>query len=144
MGRFLAAGAGSYYTRVCDIKVNAGVNYLIVDGGIHHLKYYGQNMAMKVPPLKVIRDGEVLKESPEGQAEYCICGSLCTVADVLVRRVSLPVVRTGDILEFGRAGAYSVTEGSLAFLSRNMPEIWLKGEETRLLRGDFESWRLNC
>ncbi len=144
MGRFLAAGAGSYFTRVCDIKVNAGVNYLIVDGGIHHLKYYGQNMAMKVPPLKVIRDGEVLKESPEGQAEYCICGSLCTVADVLVRRVSLPVVRTGDILEFGRAGAYSVTEGSLAFLSRNMPEIWLKGEETKLLRGDFESWRLNC
>ncbi len=145
MGRFLSSGAGAYYTKVCDIKVNEGVNYLIVDGGIHHLKYYGQNMAMKVPPLRVLREGTEIIADDGNRADYCICGSLCTVADVLVRNVSLPLIRKGDILEFGRSGAYSVTEGSLAFLSRDLPEIWLRdGEEMKMLRGRVESWKLNC
>lgn len=144
MGRFMAAPCGYYHTRVKDIKENHGVTYVIVDGGIHQLKYYGQNMAMKVPPLSVIRDGEEYKALNGETKDYCICGSLCTVADVLVRNVSLPELRCGDILKFGRTGAYSVSEGALSFLSRDLPEIWLDDGDMKCLRQKRPSWTLNC
>ncbi len=156
MGRFMAAPSGAYFTSVMDIKLNGGANYVICDGGVHQLKYHGQNMAMKVPPVSLIRDGEEIW-STEGRGDpldpgsngapggkhYCICGSLCTTADVLIRDIELPELIIGDVLCFGRCGAYSVTEGPLAFLSRNMPEIWLRDGETRLLRESRESWKMN-
>lgn len=46
MGRFLAAPCGNYLTQIRDVKTNSDTNYLICDGGIHHLKYHGQTMAM--------------------------------------------------------------------------------------------------
>ena len=49
MGRFLVSECGMYVTSVADIKVNRNQNYVIVDGGINHINYYGQTMAMKVP-----------------------------------------------------------------------------------------------
>lgn len=121
MGRFLAAPCGTFVTQVKDLKYSSETNYVICDGGIHHLKYYGQTMAMQIPPIWVNSKTEFtgLKK------DYCICGSLCTVADVLVREVNLDELRIGDYIGFGRCGAYSVTEGSLLFLSRTMPEIYV-------------------
>ena len=48
--------------------------------------------------------------------DYTLCGSLCTVADVLVREVKLKKLELGDVLEFGHCGAYSVTEAPALFL----------------------------
>lgn len=125
MGRYLAAPCGTYATKVMDIKNNNDTDYIICDGGIHHLKYYGQTMAMQVPEM------EVLNTSTEAKP-YCICGSLCTVADVLVREVELPVVSKNDVILFHRCGAYSVTEGSALFLSRKIPEVYLYNEANGL------------
>ena len=121
MGRYFAASCGTYATKVMDVKNNGDIHYLICDGGIHHLKYYGQTLAMQVPEL------EVLNTSAEAKP-YCICGSLCTVADVLVREVELPIVSRNDVILFHRCGAYSVTEGSALFLSRKIPEVYLYSE----------------
>lgn len=49
MGRYLTYLCGYYITSIVDMKVNHGLNYAIVDGGINHLNYYGQAMAMKRP-----------------------------------------------------------------------------------------------
>lgn len=141
MGRFLAASCGTFVTQVKDIKYSSETNYIICDGGIHHLKYYGQTMAMQVPPIWVDQ-----KECAPGEKEkYCICGSLCTVADVLVREVELSELQIGDYLGFERCGAYSVTEGSVLFLSRTMPEIYLysENEGCKKLRSFLPSDRLN-
>lgn len=127
MGRYLASPCGTYATRVKDIKSNHEVNYIICDGGIHQLKYHGQTMAMQVPEM------EVVNPSKE-ESTYCICGSLCTVADVLVREVALPVVSRDDVLLFHRCGAYSVTEGSALFLSREIPEVYLYSEASGMER----------
>ena len=54
MGRYIAAYCGYYVTRIVDQKVNHGQNYCIVDGGLNHLNYYGQAMAMKMPHHKHI------------------------------------------------------------------------------------------
>ena len=40
-------------TKIVDQKKNDAVNVCIVDGGINHVNYYGQNMAMKTPILSV-------------------------------------------------------------------------------------------
>lgn len=122
MGRFLASSCGTYLTAAADIKCNGGTNYVICDGGINQLKYYGQTMAMQVPPI------EVLNDSTES-ADYTLCGSLCTTADLLVRKVTLPELKIGDVLAFGRCGAYTVTEGIGLFLSRSLPRILLYSEK---------------
>lgn len=131
MGRFLAASCGKYYTQVKDLKSTGDANYAILDGGINHLNYFGQRMAMQVPPIKVYggevseneeKPGVELTQMPD--ADYTLCGSLCTVADVLVREVKLKKLEIGDILEFAHCGAYSVTEAPALFLSRQLPAIY--------------------
>lgn len=136
MGRFLAASCGKYYTQVKDLKSTGDANYAILDGGIHHLNYFGQRMAMQVPPIKVYA-GEVSENEEKNGVEltelqdtdYTLCGSLCTVADVLVREVKLKKLELGDVLEFGHCGAYSVTEAPALFLSRQLPAIYAYSKE---------------
>ena len=136
-GRFMASPCGTYETMVVDMKSNSGTDYVIIDGGTHQIRYYGPNAAMKTPPVEQDGSGE--------KREYMICGSLCTTADVLVRNIALHEVRTGDILRFKRTGAYSVTEGPMLFLSRRMPEIYVRSEREglRLIRSAKEAYRIN-
>lgn len=138
-GRFLAAPCGQYYTAVKDLKTTDGVHYAILDGGIHHLKYYGQMMSLHQPPVHPAHPAE-------GEAvPYCLCGSLCTVSDVLVREVTLPCLRQGDVLVFEKCGAYSVTEASGLFLSRDLPAVYLRqGGEFSLVRRAIPTWEINC
>lgn len=126
MGRYMASSCGTYYTKVEDVKKIHGINYAICDGGIHHLKYYGQTMSMQVPPLKILNPlhNETL--------DWSLCGSLCTTADVFVRKVSLTGLDMGSVLQFGKCGAYSVTEAPVLFLSRPLPDIYLYSKEKGL------------
>lgn len=93
MGRFIASECGYYCTEVVDRKCNNGSEYAIVDGGIHQINYYGQTLGMKKPFMDVI----TCNNSYELQ-KINICGSLCTVNDVILRDVSLPQLDKGDIL----------------------------------------------
>lgn len=140
MGRFLAASCGKYYTQVMDLKSTGDANYVILDGGIHHLNYYGQRMAMQVPPIELLDD-----DGDRQIKDYTLCGSLCTVADVLVREVSLPELKIGDILEFGHCGAYSVTEAPALFLSRQLPAIYAYSAKVgyKYLRGQLPAAEIN-
>lgn len=162
MGRFLAASCGKYYTQVKDLKSTGDANYAILDGGIHHLNYFGQRMAMQVPPISIYRADEIYFGEKLGEikgaagpigntfngcevseneertvveftelpdTDYTLCGSLCTVADVLVREVKLKKLELGDVLEFGHCGAYSVTEAPALFLSRQLPAVYAYSKE---------------
>lgn len=162
MGRFLAASCGKYYTQVKDLKSTGDANYAILDGGIHHLNYFGQRMAMQVPPISIYRADEIYFGEKLGEikgaagpigntfngcevseneertvveftelpdTDYTLCGSLCTVADVLVREVKLKKLELGDVLEFGHCGAYSVTEAPALFLSRQLPTVYAYSKE---------------
>ena len=155
MGRFLAATSGSFFTKVVDTKSSMDTEYLLVDGGIHHVNYYGQKMAMEIPPISVINNGykysveELIQNKGSVRAnskdvDYCICGSLCTVADVLVREVTLPELSVGDVLCFDRCGAYSVTEAPALFLSRELPTIYTKrGNELTKVRDIIKASKIN-
>ncbi|MCI8585237.1 MAG: diaminopimelate decarboxylase [Lachnospiraceae bacterium] len=142
MGRFLTASCGYYITKIVDQKRNDAVNVCIVDGGIHHVNYYGQNMAMKTPILSFLPQHPTESEREE---KWTVYGSLCTVADVLLKNISLLDARVGDYLVFHNIGAYSVTEGIYLFLSRKMPSIYFYNAKNGVtqLRPELETWTLN-
>ncbi len=157
MGRFFVSECGMYLTKVMDIKSNENTNYCIIDGGMNHVTYLGQIMGMKVPVISHIKsenkkdEGFILlpfndnKDSENEERDYALCGSLCTTADVLVRKTSFKNLEVGDLLVFFNIGAYSVTEGIYLFLSRTMPRIVLlkeNGEEV-LARDFMETSAIN-
>ena len=145
MGRYIAATCGVYVSSVADTKTNKGQNYCIIDGGINHVNYYGQTMAMKVPAYTFVKaDGTAVagygaKDYGTEPEKWTICGSLCTVADVIVKNLPIGKPESGDMIIFYNIGAYSVTEGIYLFLSRKMPKIiaYSEKEGTSLYR-DFK------
>ena len=162
MGRYIAATCGLFLTRVEDIKYNKEQHYCIVDGGINHINYYGQTMAMKLPvtehiPMDVDASktfamsdacallGNELVQKSEGTVHWNVCGSLCTVGDVIVKNLELTDLKIGDMLVFHNIGAYSVTEGIYLFLSRNLPNIieYSSKNGARLLRGQNPTYVIN-
>lgn len=126
LGRSLVASCGTYLTRVVDAKEVAGQRYAIVDGGMHQLVYYGQSMAMRRPPVRLL--GAAPPEGPE-ELPWNVCGSLCTTNDILVKRLPLAGLGEGSLLAFSRAGAYCATEGIALFLSRDLPRVALVGAD---------------
>ncbi len=118
MGRYIAAYCGYYFTKVVDEKVNKSQPYCIIDGGVHHVNYYGQMMAMKMPPIIHLEENKDAEEK-----NWSICGSLCTVNDVLVKAYPFKDLKLGDTLVFKKTGAYSSTEGISLLLSRDLPQI---------------------
>ena len=140
MGRYLTSDCGYYVTSVADIKQNDGHNYCIVDGGIHQLNYYGQLMGMKKPHVEVIA-----ADSGDPGMKWNVCGSLCTVSDVIMKEACLGELKVGDMLVFKDCGAYSVTEGMSMFLSRNLPEVMFYSEKdgAYMVRSDKDTYSLN-
>ncbi len=168
LGRFLTSDCGYYMTRIMDIKHTGKTGFVIVDGGIHQINYYGQMMGMKKPYMQLIRQQNHVEETtdnikksttehPNSQIasndtacmqnsnKWTICGSLCTVNDVLVRQIELCDFDIGDILVFERCGAYAVTEGMALFLSRELPQVLLVDleENIQILRKKTEINLLN-
>lgn len=142
LGRSIAASCGSYLTSVVDVKRNDGQNYVIVDGGMNHLVYYGQSLAMRQPTCALLR-GEGAKA---GEVEpFNICGSLCSVNDILCKQLELPGLFAGDVLLFENTGAYCMTEGISLFLSRDLPRVCLIDAhgEARLVRDFVPTYPLN-
>ena len=141
MGRFFASECGSYLTTVIDTKTNCGANFAILDGGMHHVNYLGGMMGMRIPMITHIAGPA---HADETEADWALCGSLCTTADVLVRKVAMNGLAQGDVLAFHNIGAYSVTEGPALFLSRNMPRITLADDGgARLVRDTIHSSSIN-
>jgi len=148
MGRFMAATCGIYLSRIADLKTNNCQNYCIIDGGINHLNYYGQTMAMKFPKTDFIHMDSTnmhLTEKKDGIVPWNICGSLCTVADVIVKNLPLDNAQIGDMIIFYNVGAYSVTEGIYLFLSRKLPKILTYDSKNniKLIRDDLSTDEIN-
>lgn len=155
MGRYIAATCGILISRIADMKMNDTTRYAIIDSGINHINYYGQAMAMKKPRCEFIPmqytegfadgvDHEVEVYS-QGVQPYNICGSLCTVGDVIVKNLELKDAKIGDMIAFYNIGAYSVTEGIYLFLSRRMPAIVMYSMKNgyRIVRNPVDTFLIN-
>ena len=118
---------------------------------MNHVNYYGQMMGMKVPVVSHVRcSNSSGRSDPDSVAatsgidNYCICGSLCTTNDILIRELELSDPKIGDVLAFANTGAYSVIEAMGLFLSRTLPRIvTVSGGVPKLIRDGVETWKIN-
>ena len=116
-GRFLAAPCGTYLARVVRIKESRGTRFAILEGGINHL-------------LRPLLTGEAFPVKALGRsgptAAFTLAGPLCTSLDRLGEAELPASLAAGDLLAFGRTGAYGMSEGMTFFLSHPVPpEIWI-------------------
>lgn len=142
-GRFIAAPCGKYVSKIADVKDSNEGKFCIIDGGINHINYFGQMMGMKIPPLEHLK-AECNKALPDDEISCTIAGSLCTTADIVVRKISLNNPQPEDLLVFKDIGAYSVTESMYLFLSHPLPAVLISdGKKIQQVRGHIESYELN-
>lgn len=142
LGRSIAASCGNYITKVVDKKINKKQNYAILDGGIHHLVYYGQSMAMKIPKCEIYPSRQSIDDSDE---RWNLCGSLCTINDILVKQFPVNDLKIGDVFIFENTGAYCMTEGISLFLSRDLPKVIKIKEDSNLelVRDNLPTYKFN-
>ena len=139
LGRSIVASCGSYYTKVVDKKTNKEGNFAILDGGMNHLVYYGQMMAMKKPMLDILpkREDKILEN-------WNLVGALCTINDLIVKQLPVSNLEIGDIFVFKNTGAYSMTEGISLFLSRDLPNVvFVQGGEMKIVRENINTYKFN-
>ena len=121
-----------------DQKTNKNGNYVIVDGGINHLVYYGQTMAMRIPYF------DIYPKNDKEKKNYNIYGSLCTINDIIVKNINTNELSLNDVFIFKNTGAYSVTEGISLFLSRDLPNVGLyKNGKLQLVRENVKTSIIN-
>ncbi len=139
IGRSIAASCGSYLTSVVDLKSNKNGNSVIVDGGMNHIVYYGQTMAMRIPYY------EVLPNYEDEIVNYNIYGSLCTVNDIIVKNINTRKLNINDTFVFKNVGAYSITEGISLFLTRDLPKVVIvnKNNDMLLVRDTIRTSEIN-
>ena len=140
IGRSIAASCGQYITSIVDIKGNELGNSIILDGGINHLVYYGQIMAMRIP------DFEIVPKRKKEKKNYNLFGSLCTINDILLKNIELNSPVIGDYIIFKNTGAYSITEGIALFLSRELPSVVIydRNGKYNLVRKHLKTSTINC
>lgn len=78
--------------------------------------------------------------------EYNICGSLCSMNDIIVKQVKMPELEIGDTICFDNVGAYCMTECLSLFLTRDIPAVYLLQENGKIecVRDSKEVFDLNC
>lgn len=131
-GRFLVGRAGTFVTRIEDIKESRGKTHVIAPGGLNgFLRPSVLNLLASLPgqvagPLEPLFSGfdkhRVSLPGKTGKPRLVtVSGVLCTSLDVLARDVELPDPQIGDILTVSEAGAYAATLSTFAFASFERP-----------------------
>ncbi len=128
LGRYLAADAGWYAAEVIDLKRNHGRWFAVLRGGTHHFRLpaaWGYSHPFTVLPVD---EWAHPYHRPEVQnALVDAVGELCTPRDVLTRQQHVVRLRVGDLLVFGRTGAYGWDISHHEFLHHDPPEFRITG-----------------
>ena len=122
LGRYLAADAGWYAAEVLDLKRTHGRWFAVLRGGIHHFRLpaaWGYSHPFDVLPMPPTEDVEV------SGVEVDAVGELCTPRDVLARGHRVDRLPVGDVLVFGKAGAYGWDISHHEFLRHPYPQMFI-------------------
>lgn len=132
LGRYLAAPAGVFLTRILRTKTSGGLRHAVLDGGMHQAAAAaGLGTIVRRPPLLVAASDL----GPATAHAITLGGPLCTPADQFAEQLPLPELQTGDLLAILNAGAYGLTYSPSGFLSHPAAaEIFVDAGEARVTR----------
>jgi diaminopimelate decarboxylase len=135
LGRFLVGRAGTFLTKVIDVKESRKRTFVITDGGI--------NFLMRPAFYKLNYPTLVVNKITEEPIQKCtVVGPLCTPFDQLATDIDLPSVQIGDIIGIFRTGAYGYSMSMVTFLSHPSPaEVLILDGKDYLIRrrGNFDN-----
>jgi len=114
LGRYLVGEAGLYVCQIIDRKVSRGLNYLIVDGGLHHHLSASGNFGQVIRKNYPVTIGNRMDSSEKTVAS--IVGPLCTPLDLIADKMHLPKAFPGDFVVVFQSGAYGASASPQAFL----------------------------
>jgi 2-[(L-alanin-3-ylcarbamoyl)methyl]-2-hydroxybutanedioate decarboxylase len=123
-GRILAADAGWYAAEVLDLKHTHGRTFAVLRGGTHHFRLpaaWGYSHPFTVLPVDDW-PGDLPRPAVAGIGVDAV-GELCTPRDVLTRGQHVDRLRAGDLLVFGRTGAYGWDISHHDFLRHPAPDF---------------------
>jgi diaminopimelate decarboxylase len=134
LGRYLAAPAGIYLTRVVRTKTSGGEAHAVVDGGLHqHAAAAGVGTVVRRPPL--LERAEPGPTGDAGDQPVTIGGPLCTPADQFAASLPLGPLHPGDLLVLRHSGAYGLSYSPHGFLSHPTPaEVMVDAGTARVVR----------
>jgi 2-[(L-alanin-3-ylcarbamoyl)methyl]-2-hydroxybutanedioate decarboxylase len=127
-GRLLAAEAGWYAAEVLDLKRTHGRWFAVIRGGSHHFRLpvsWGYSHPVTVLPVD---DWAQPYHRPQVRdVTVDVVGELCSPRDVLAREQYVTHLRVGDVLLFGRTGAYGWEVAHHDFLHHDPPSFHITG-----------------
>ncbi|MET0018264.1 hypothetical protein [Oscillibacter sp.] len=144
-GRFVVCNAGTYYTKIIDIKFSHGKKFLIVQNGLNGFmrpaianllhKVTGEIEIPEQEPFYTCRHEFALNvlNHANSQEPVTVAGSLCTALDILGEDVELNVAQIGDVIAVSNAGSYACTLSPLLFSSHAAPKEFLQAENGAML-----------
>jgi diaminopimelate decarboxylase len=128
LGRYAIGPFGKYVCDIVDKKTVQGKNFLVLEGGVHHLvrpALVGE--AFPVTPLK--------STSHASPALFEVHGPLCTALDHLGSFHLPSEIEVGESLVFHQCGAYGFTESMPFFLCHDLPaEFVIQNKKLACLR----------
>ena len=124
-GRFLAANAGYFLTKVMYEKKNDDKRFVIVDGAMNDL--------IRPSLYNAYHFVEAIdKEGEKSKAD--IVGPVCESGDFLAKDYELPALEHDDLLVVHSAGAYGFGMGSNYNTRGRSAEVAVEGGVDRLIR----------
>jgi diaminopimelate decarboxylase len=126
-GRWLAAPAGTFLTRVLYVKDVPGARIAVCDGGMNDLirpSLYGAHH-----PIEVIG-----ADTGRTVGAVDVVGPVCESGDFFARGRELPYPEPGDLLAIGYAGAYGRVMGSTYNARPLCAEALVDGDSWRVTR----------
>ena len=145
-GRFLVAEAGTFVTRVEDVKESRGTCFVIAPGGLNGFLRPAVAALLNALPAPVAGPLEPLYSNAAAHAvslpggagrtekKVTVVGNLCTSLDVIAKDILLPDPRVGDLLLISNAGAYGATLSPHAFASFPRPPEFYRDSQGRIVR----------
>ncbi len=138
-GRYIAAEAGIFLTRVMDVKGSMGKRVIVTDGGMNNF--------MRIAFMKEHHPIEHVfpDRSASRNVKGIVSGPLCTPLDCFGIDIDLPEdTASGDIIGIFKAGAYGLTLSPVFFLLHNFPSEYAirDGTVKEITRKDVSSEEL--
>jgi diaminopimelate decarboxylase len=143
-GRFLVAEAGTFITRIEDVKESRGTCFVIAPGGLNGFLrpavmtlLGGLGVDGPLEPLYSNASAHGIS-LPEGAGrknkKVSVVGNLCTSLDLIAKDVLLPDPRPGDILLISNAGAYGASLSPCGFSGFPPPLELYRDSEGRIVQ----------